>query len=65
MHNIPVGGVRDVTLSSIAHEWLVWCCATVINVSLYFIVVFLTFQPAHNKTNKMACAPSEDSDQSQ
>ena len=24
----------------------------------------LKFEPAHDKTNKMACAPSEDSDQS-
>ena len=25
--------------------------------------VFFTFEPPHDKSNKMACAPSEDSDQ--
>ena len=28
-----------------------------------FILMFYTFEPPHDKTNKMACAPSEDSDQ--
>ena len=27
----------------------------------FFQRTFLTFEPAHDKTNKMACAPSEDS----
>ena len=26
-------------------------------------VIFVLFEPPHDKTNKMACAPSEDSDQ--
>ena len=29
----------------------------------YFIVMLTIFEPPHDKTNKVACAPSEDSDQ--
>ena len=28
-----------------------------------FIVTWLLYEPPHDKTNKMTCAPSEDSDQ--
>ena len=27
-----------------------------------FVVTWLIYEPPHNKTNKMTCAPSEDSD---
>ena len=33
------------------------------NQSLFFVFAPKTYEPAHDKTNKMACVPSEDSDQ--
>ena len=30
---------------------------------IIIIIIMLLFEPPHDKTNKVACAPSEDSDQ--
>ena len=53
--------VLDFFYFTIAGVNVVWQS---LNVSPYFIIVQIIFEPANDKTNKMACAPSEDADQS-
>ena len=45
------------------HECVFWSLNTIWHLHMKKFCHNLTFEPKHDKTNKMTCAPSEDSDQ--
>ena len=53
----------DILLYSKPHFPNVWIITTISQVSKFFTFVWYTFEPPHEKTSKMTCAPSEDTGQ--